>query len=86
MGNKKFKENHIYIEDGKEWTDWVFPRMSRYELGCCDCCLYHTVQFRIYKGNKIMSIKNYEVSFRVKRNNKLTKEIRKKEHIKMRIK
>jgi hypothetical protein len=36
------------IEEDNGWTRWVFPRMERYRMFCCDCGLGHTLQFRVY--------------------------------------
>jgi len=77
------------------WSDWINPRMTNYHMGCCDCNLYHTLNFKVVrvlktrtrKGKKIgelvreLSKKEYKVMFKVKRNKKMTKEQRKKNNI-----
>ena len=42
---------------------WVQPVRRGYKMGCCDCGLVHTVDFRL---------KNGHVQFRVFRNNRST--------------
>ena len=67
----------------KGWTEWIFPRMLGYNLGCCDCSLWHTLQFRIWdiKNKRFFKNGDYKVSFRVKRNDKKTRWERKTNHI-----
>lgn len=30
--------------------EWIQPRRRGYKMACCDCCLVHNLDFRIYKG------------------------------------
>jgi hypothetical protein len=57
--------NIIENEDG--WSKWIQPRPSNYRFACCDCCLVHDMQFRIYEGR---------IQFRVSRNNRSTAAMR----------
>lgn len=50
-------------DDGTGWTVWVQPVMTGYRMGCCDCGLVHTLDFRIVDG---------KVQFRARRNNRST--------------
>jgi len=68
------------------WTDWQKPVMRGYRLGCCDCGLVHDIDFRVVRvvkrnrdGSKeveVLPSKNYQVEFRVRRNNRSTGQIR----------
>jgi hypothetical protein len=77
-------------KNGK-WSDWIFPKMTGYNMGCCDCNLFHTINFKVVKVHKIkikkgkeeclisdLPKKDYNVMFKVCRNNKLTKSERAK--------
>lgn len=69
------------------WTKWIHPRMTNYYMACCDCGLVHTMNFRVFKVIKtrkngirdveILPKKQYAVEFKVKRNYKHTKDLRK---------
>lgn len=71
-------------EDG--WTDWLMPVMANYHMGCCDCGLVHTMQFRVMrvakKNGQFSSgpdvSKNHRVMFRARRNNRSTAAMRRK--------
>ena len=43
--------------------EWVQPKPEGYDMACCDCCLVHTMDFRVHKGR---------VQFRAFRNNRST--------------
>ena len=62
----KFKQE-VAGEDG--WTDWIQPVTKGYKMGCCDCGLVHTLDFRV-KGGR--------AQFRVSRNNRSTAAMRRK--------
>lgn len=32
------------------WTEWVQPIRRGYKMRCCECCLVHEMQFRVYNG------------------------------------
>lgn len=51
-----------YKTKPNQYTEWISPNPKAYQMACCDCGLVHTVQFKVI--------------FRVKRNNKLTKQLR----------
>ncbi len=65
---------------GSEWTDWVQPIRKGYAMGCCDCGLVHTLQFKLvpYGDGK------HKIRFRVKRDEASTKRLRKREGIRVR--
>ena len=58
---------NIYANDDG-WSDWVTPVRRGYRMGCCDCGLAHTLDFRVYKG---------KIQLRVRRNNRSTAALRK---------
>lgn len=70
------------------WTDWVRPRMTNYQMSCCDCGLVHTINFSVLKviktykngtnlGERLPKDK-YVVEMKLRRNEKYTKQQRKK--------
>lgn len=77
------------VESRKDWTPWITPVMDGYLLACCDCKLVHRMQFRSFveknrnkrKGTfEIVHLpKEVRVSFRVKREQRMTLALRKKE-------
>lgn len=68
------------------WSDWIKPVMTNYHFMCCDCGLVHTINFRAVKvlktyksGCKLLEVlpkKDYQVEFKVRRNNKYSKPIK----------
>lgn len=68
------------------WTRWVHPVMKGYRMVCCDCGLAHDLEFEVlevdaYHTNGTWSGEPldptvYRVSFRAKRNNRSTAQIR----------
>jgi hypothetical protein len=67
------------------WSDWQFPEMKRYRMGCCDCGLVHDLQFEVvkvtrqYRDGSFMTEPakgRYRVRFKAKRNNRSTAQIR----------
>lgn len=54
-------EKHVANKFG--WSKWIQPIKKGYKLACCDCCLVHTMDFRVREGR---------VQFRVSRNNRST--------------
>lgn len=51
------------MKEGKNgWTKWVRPKPT-YLLGCCDCGLVHTIEFKVVNGT---------VRFRAQRNHEAT--------------
>ena len=68
------------------WTDWQRPVMRGYRLGCCDCGLVHNMDFRVVKivkrhhngvkEGRVLSSKDYQVEFRVRRNERSTGQVR----------
>lgn len=44
---------------GSKWSRWLRPARKGYLLGCCDCNLFHWMEFRVDKDG--------EVDFRVAR-------------------
>lgn len=86
---KKIKFVRQTTKSARHFTKWIKPVMRNYYLACCDCGLVHTFNFRAvkiiktYKDGKTykyepLSTKNYHVEYKVARNNKLTREQRKK--------
>lgn len=61
-------------------NEWVQPGMRGYILGCCDCGLLHSFDFRIATGKKRQA-----VQFRAKRLIRKTNLYRKQEGIKVKI-
>lgn len=47
--------------------EWQTPIRKGYKLACCDCCLVHTLDFRLVKRGKI-----YKIEFRAFRNERST--------------
>lgn len=68
------------------WTDWQRPMMRGYRLGCCDCGLVHDIDFRVVKvvnrhcngikEGEVLSSRDYQVEFRVRRNERSTGQVR----------
>lgn len=52
--------------------EWVQPVRKGYRLACCDCCLVHTMDFRVVKYGKGKS----KIQFRVFRHNRATAAMR----------
>lgn len=52
-----------------ESGEWVQPVRKGYRMGCCDCGLVHSLDFRLYKGR---------IQFRVERDNRATGQMRRK--------
>jgi hypothetical protein len=61
----KFKQE---FADESGWSRWIQPIRKGYRLGCCDCGLVHTMEFRIFSRR---------IQFRVRRNNISTARLRK---------
>ena len=76
-------------------NEWVFPKMKKYRMACCDCGLVHTVDFKVYlakpakKGYfsyitgrppKGMTLR---VSMKANRDNVETERLRKLRHIRI---
>lgn len=71
------------------WSDWQQPRMPGYRMGCCDCGLVHDMEFKVLRVTKQNTDGSWEaeeldpaefrVSFRAKRNNRSTAQIRRHE-------
>lgn len=86
MAKVKFKQEKV--DKKGRFTDWIRPVMNGYHMSCCECGLVHTINFRsieifkIYKnGTKegyVLPKKKYQVEMKVRRNEKLTKQLRKK--------
>ena len=51
--------------------EWVQPVKTGYRMGCCDCGLVHSLDFRIRKGR---------VQFRAFRDNRRTGQLRRYRH------
>ena len=78
----KFKEIKA-LEDG--WSDWEFPEMNGYRLGCCDCGLVHDVDFKVVQAVALptnefaceeIKDETLRILMRAKRNNRSTAQIR----------
>jgi hypothetical protein len=54
---------------------WIQPVRRGYRMACCDCCLVHTLDFRIVDGR---------VQFRAFRNNRATAALRRANRIRVR--
>ena len=64
------------------WSDWEFPVLKGYRLGCCDCNLVHDIDFRVLRVVKRhrdgrmevqpVSSKGFRIEFRAKRNERCT--------------
>ncbi len=80
---------HKRMFEGKGgWTEWVYPTPKKYQLGCCDCGLVHTIQFEVAKvvkrlgkgytryDTKPAPDKKFRVRFRAKRDNRATGQVR----------
>jgi hypothetical protein len=64
----KYKK-HPHTKDG--WTEWYRPAMRNYRMSCCDCGLVHEVQFKV---------DGKELHMRVRRNERATAAVRRREH------
>jgi len=74
------------VQNADGWSDWIHPTMRRYQMGCCDCGLVHTLQFRVElvtKRNRNGSFQTapvrgeqFRVAFRAGRNNRATANMR----------
>lgn len=68
------------------WSDWMMPVMKKYHMGCCDCGLVHTMQFKVFRVDKKSGqfsegpevSKTHRVLFRAQRNNRSTAAMRRK--------
>lgn len=75
-------------EDG--WTRWIPPKPGTYRFMCCDCGLVHDMQFKIgeivdRKDGGWLYLEDVEdedlvVQFRVRRNNRSTAQVRRRDH------
>jgi hypothetical protein len=83
------------IEGNNEnsWSDWLKPRMEKYQMACCDCGLVHTLAFKVLKQGKLVKeytdgnhiyeyveVKNpkYQVSLKARRDNRATGQLRRR--------
>lgn len=65
------------------WSDWQFPIMKGYKMGCCDCRLVHEMRFKVirvaktYKDGRMkyedVKDKTLRIAMKGKRNFKDTK-------------
>jgi len=77
-------------------NEWVFPKMRKYKMACCDCGLVHTMDFKViltkptkppqkeyfaYTTPRAPKGMTLRVSFKADRDNEETKRIRKLRHI-----
>ena len=86
MKKVKFKQETTKKTGG--FTKWIRPVMNGYHMSCCDCGLVHTINFRAiqilkrYKNGsykyKDLNKKDYQVEMKIRRNEKLTRQQRKK--------
>lgn len=72
------------------WSEWEFPVMEGYRMGCCDCGLVHDMEFRVVKVMKVdgeikhlkatpmANGKELRVEFRARRNERSTAAMRRK--------
>lgn len=66
--------------------EWVTPKMEGYKMACCDCCLVHSMDFRVLEildtapdGRILIEPTNpakYQIQFRTRRNNRSTAQLR----------
>jgi hypothetical protein len=77
----------LRVKEGDDgWSNWMMPVMDKYHMGCCDCGLVHTLQFRVMRVSKKSGqfsegpdvSKNHRVLFRAKRNRRSTAAMRRK--------
>lgn len=78
---------HTFTAGPDGWTRWVFPKVEGYRMVCCDCGLAHDLQFRALRvleesedGRRAqvesLDPAEYQVEFRVRRNNRSTAQVR----------
>lgn len=77
-------KQHFANDDG--WCDWDTPLMRGYKMYCCDCNLTHEVDYNVLKVTEHnsdgsyhaeeLSIEDYRVQMRMKRNNRSTGQMR----------
>lgn len=70
------------------WSREIYPNMSGYRMGCCDCSLVHDVQFTVVEVTAIredgtfdceeLDPERYRVMMRVRRNKRSTGQMRRK--------
>lgn len=85
---KTIQFKHPPMKKGSKFTHWIRPVMTGYHLSCCDCGLVHTINFQAIQITKRMKAplhkyielnkKDYQVEMKIRRNEKLTKQERKK--------
>lgn len=64
----RFKQEYA----GKDgWSRWVTPIRKGYRLGCCDCSLVHTMEFRVVQVSG-----RQKIQFRCRRNARSTAALR----------
>ncbi len=90
MLGKKYERHTDDGDDG--YTRWITPVMDGYKMACCDCGLVHDVDFRAVKAGRTkadgtFSITQigkvrYRVALRVKRNNRATGQMRRRDKYK----
>lgn len=68
--HKKFKK----VKRG----EWQMPIMKAYKMSCCDCRLVHSMHFMVIDGKTGKPIKGARVLIKGYRDEKLTKQERKK--------
>jgi len=71
----KEEERQEFIYEQPESGEWVQPIRKGYKMACCDCGLVHKMDFKIEKQGK-----KHFILFRVFRDNRATRQLRK--HIK----
>lgn len=64
----------IRQKDSRRPSSWIRPVQDRFHLACCDCSLVHDMDFRVVK-----SIAGPRVEFRVRRNERQTQQLRKRQ-------
>lgn len=68
----KYEQNYAGKDGWSKWRSPIHGKKDRnYRSACCDCGLVHEIQFRIKEGN---------VVFRVRRNNRATAAVRRGFH------
>jgi Fe2+ or Zn2+ uptake regulation protein len=65
------------------WSEWAWPTMKLYRMGCCDCGLVHDIEFKVVRVtnrrgalNTGVEVKGHRVLFRARRNKRSTAQVR----------
>ena len=78
------------VEGPDGWTQWQYPLLKGYRMGCCDCGLVHDLEFAVVEierhirpdrfviGNTVIKGNKgkYRIAMRARRNQRSTAQVR----------